>query len=83
MKFDQDLCATCDMNSTLGSVVPLAMFVSKRRVTYFRSANFVKTGQKQIKLYETFQITLMSSSHHYLIDIKTIGANCTSPTSTF
>ena len=26
MKFDQDLCATCDMNSTLGSVVPLAMF---------------------------------------------------------
>ena len=60
MKFDQDLCATCDMNSTLGSVVPLAMFVSKRRVTYFRSANFVKTGQKQIKLYETFQITLMS-----------------------
>ena len=28
MKFDQDLCATCDMNSTLGSVVPLAMFLS-------------------------------------------------------
>ena len=28
MKFDQDLCATCDMNSTLGSVVPLAMFSS-------------------------------------------------------
>ena len=27
MKFDQDLCATCGMNSTLGSVVPLAMFV--------------------------------------------------------
>ena len=26
MKFDQDLCATCDMNSILGSVVPLAMF---------------------------------------------------------
>ena len=26
MKFDQDLCGTCDMNSTLGSVVPLAMF---------------------------------------------------------
>ena len=27
MKFDQDLCTrTCDMNSTLGSVVPLAMF---------------------------------------------------------
>ena len=26
MKFDQDLCATYDMNSTLGSVVPLAMF---------------------------------------------------------
>ena len=25
--FDQDLCGTCDMNSTLGSVVPLAMFV--------------------------------------------------------
>ena len=30
MKFDQDLCATCDMNSTLGSVVPLAMFSSKK-----------------------------------------------------
>ena len=29
MKFDQDLCATCDMNSTLGSVVPLAMFQHK------------------------------------------------------
>ena len=27
MKFDQDLCATCDMNLTLGSVVPLAMFL--------------------------------------------------------
>ena len=27
MKFDQDLCATCDMNSALGSVVPLAMFL--------------------------------------------------------
>ena len=26
MKFYQDLCETCDMNSTLGSVVPLAMF---------------------------------------------------------
>ena len=26
MKFDQDLCGTCDMNSTLGSVVPLAIF---------------------------------------------------------
>ena len=26
MKFDQDFCGTCDMNSTLGSVVPLAMF---------------------------------------------------------
>ena len=24
--FDQDLCLTFDMNSTLGSVVPLAMF---------------------------------------------------------
>ena len=29
LKFDQDLCGTCDMNSTLGSVVPLAMFSSK------------------------------------------------------
>ena len=27
MKFDQDLYATCDMNSTLGSVVPLALFI--------------------------------------------------------
>ena len=26
MKFDQDLCGTSDMNSTLGSVVRLAMF---------------------------------------------------------
>ena len=26
LKFDQDLCGACDMNSTLGSVVPLAMF---------------------------------------------------------
>ena len=26
LKFDQDLCGTCDMNATLGSVVPLAMF---------------------------------------------------------
>ena len=26
LKFDQDLCGTCDMNSTLRSVVPLAMF---------------------------------------------------------
>ena len=23
----EDLCGTCDMNSTLGSVVPLAMFL--------------------------------------------------------
>ena len=28
MKFDQDFCATCDMNSTRGSVVPLAMFLN-------------------------------------------------------
>ena len=27
MKFDQDLCLNFDMNSTLGSVVPLAMFI--------------------------------------------------------
>ena len=26
LKYDQDLCGTCDMNSTLGSFVPLAMF---------------------------------------------------------
>ena len=26
LKFDQDLCGTCDMNSTLGYVMPLAMF---------------------------------------------------------
>ena len=26
LKFDQDLCGTCDMSSTLGSVVPLAVF---------------------------------------------------------
>ena len=31
LKFDQDLCATCDMNSTLGSVVPLAMFLNMTR----------------------------------------------------
>ena len=29
MKFYQDLCETCDMNSTLGSVMPLAMFISE------------------------------------------------------
>ena len=28
-KFDQDLCLNFDMNSTLGSVVPLAMFYKK------------------------------------------------------
>ena len=33
-KFDQDLCLNFDMNSTLGSVVPLAMFT-------FSNANFV------------------------------------------
>ena len=27
MNFDQDLCLNCDMNSTLGSDVPLAMFL--------------------------------------------------------
>ena len=27
MKFDRDLCGNCDINSTLGSVVPLAMFI--------------------------------------------------------
>ena len=27
LKFDQDLCGACDMNSTLGSVVTLAMFL--------------------------------------------------------
>ena len=27
MKFDQDFVSTCVMNSTLGSVVPLAMFI--------------------------------------------------------
>ena len=27
LKLNQDLCGTCDMNSTLGSVVPLAMFL--------------------------------------------------------
>ena len=26
LKFDQDLCTSCDMNSNLASVVPLAMF---------------------------------------------------------
>ena len=30
MNFDQDLCVRpCDMNSTLGSVVPLAMFLDR------------------------------------------------------
>ena len=33
MKFDQDLCATCDMNSTLGSVVPLAMFYNQVKIS--------------------------------------------------
>ena len=26
LKFDQDLCGTCDMNASLESVLPLAMF---------------------------------------------------------
>ena len=34
LMFDQDLCGICDMNSTLGSVVPLAMFLEG---TPFRS----------------------------------------------
>ena len=29
MKLDKDLCGTFVMNSTLGSVVPLAMFISE------------------------------------------------------
>ena len=29
LKFDQDLCGTYDMKSTLGSAVPLAMFLLK------------------------------------------------------
>ena len=37
MKFDQDLCATCDMNSTLGSVVPLALFEMLTDFSFFSS----------------------------------------------
>ena len=33
LKFDQDLCGICDMNSTLGSVVPLAMIKSDLSLT--------------------------------------------------
>ena len=36
MKFAQDLCGICDMNSTLGSVVPLAMFKSDLSLTMIR-----------------------------------------------
>ena len=36
LKFDQDLCGICDMNSTLGSVVPLAMFKSDLSLTMIR-----------------------------------------------
>ena len=36
MKFDQDLCANCDTNSTLGSGVPLAMFVNFTKGWFLR-----------------------------------------------
>ena len=36
LKFDQDLCGICDMNSTLVSVVPLAMFKSDLSLTMIR-----------------------------------------------
>ena len=43
LKFDQDLCATCDMNSTLGSAVPLAMsFKCAFAVTLYCSCLFCK-----------------------------------------
>ena len=32
LKFDQDLCGTFDLKSTLGSVVPLAMFTTYQEV---------------------------------------------------
>ena len=34
LKFDHDLCGTCDMNSTLVSVVPLAMFVKLAKIEH-------------------------------------------------
>ena len=36
LKFDQDLCGICDMNSILGSVVPLAMIKSDLSLTMIR-----------------------------------------------
>ena len=46
MKFDQDLCATCDMNSTPGSVVPLAMFLTNVREKITGSGHgFISTLQ--------------------------------------
>ena len=46
--FDQDLCGTCDMNSTLGSVVPLAMFLILVLVCNFDmlGSSFVETPPK-------------------------------------
>ena len=52
LKFDQDLYGTCDMNSTLGSVAPLAMFLnlaswSSALVTIFLNIN--KISQLNLK----------------------------------
>ena len=51
----EDLCGTCDMNSILGSVVPLAMFLimigprlTKRAITYSTyTLNLGKTHKKR------------------------------------
>ena len=37
LKSDHDLCGTCNMNSTLVSVVPLAMFVTLAMIEKFQS----------------------------------------------
>ena len=45
LKLDQDLYATSDMNSTLGSVVPMAMFIYC--TTYFFQGNRVERPEEQ------------------------------------
>ena len=40
--FDQDLCGTCDMNLTLGSVVPLAMFFLSTPLPQSASTTMIK-----------------------------------------
>ena len=58
LKFDQDLCGNFDMSSTLGSVVPLAMFISVQAIRFgltwtfmlgYNGQNFVHTNRGGIR----------------------------------